>query len=125
VNTIVKIKDNREKLEREEKLLEQVHVWKIPEKEEKKRRIHICMSYLCHLYDMIEGKKRKEISNKDESHYNKNESILPFLYKIYLNLNKLLFVEYNYCLFSIIIAKFSYCSIKYKSFFFINIYFQG
>ncbi len=55
-----KIKDNREK-QWEGILPERVNVWKIPEmteKEKKKRRIHIWMSCMCHLYDMVERKKR-------------------------------------------------------------------
>ena len=47
--------------QREGHLSEPVNVWKIPEmteKEKKKRRIHIWMSCMCHLYDMVKRKKR-------------------------------------------------------------------
>ncbi len=79
MNTIGKIKDNREKTRGKTTWTSErlENIWK------GRREEYIYVYRMCHLYDMIEGKKRKEISNKDESHYKVNESILPFLHRTY------------------------------------------
>ena len=59
-----KIIDNREN-QREANLYGCAIIWKIPGIEGKKRRIHMRISCMCHLYSMIERTKT-EISNNDE-----------------------------------------------------------